>query len=105
MGASSLVLHMLEQPVFGDMSVGDSLQVSDALGACSVLEQMREAPLQFEIFVDRHRAADFTAAGDDTIFGFEYGKQSAFDRQPRQADRVVRGRAPAERTRHVDVNV
>ena len=66
---------------------------------------MGEALLRLEIILDRHRPADLAAAGDGAVLGLEHREQPAFDREPRQADRVVRRRAPAERARHVDVDV
>ena len=58
-----------------------------------------------QIVGDRHLAANLAAAGDLAVLGLEHRKQAGFDREPRQPDRVVRGRAPAERARHVDVDV
>ena len=68
-------------------------------------EQMGEAPLRLQIVLDRNLPADLAAAGDGAVFGFEHREQPALDGEPRQTDGVVRGRAPAERARHVDVDI
>jgi hypothetical protein len=66
---------------------------------------VRESFLRLQIFADRHSAPNLAGVGNNALLGFEDRKQSGLDRQPRKANGVVRCRAPAERTRHVDMDV
>ena len=76
------------------------------ISGCAVLaEQMREAFLRLQIFLDRQLVAYLQHAGDDAMLGLEYREQTGFLRQPRDADGVMRGRAPAQRAGHEDVDV
>src|ERR1700688_2346291 len=95
----------IDQPVFGNMGVAYRLQPRDARVFMAALEQMRKTALQFQIILHRNLAADLAHLRDLAVLGLEDRVETALDRQPRQPDRVVRSRPPAERARHIDLDV
>src|SRR4051812_20090180 len=68
-------------------------------------EEMGKAPLQLQVVLDWHPPPELMTARDFAVFRLEQREQTGFDREPCNLDRVGRRRAPAERTRHVNVNV
>src|SRR6202158_2577830 len=95
----------IDQPVFGNMGVAYRLQPRDARVFMAALEQMRKAALQFQIILHRNLSADLADLRDLAVLGLEDRVQTAFDGKLRQLDRVMRSRAPAQRARHVDLDV
>ena len=93
------------QPVVSRRCCGRRSPASSTRGSRCRREKMRKAPLQLQIFGDRHLAADLALMRDDAVLGFEDREQPALDREPRQLDRVLRRRAPAERAGHVDLDI
>src|SRR5215475_2028035 len=88
-----------------DVVRGDRLQPGNLLLAFFAYEKVREALLRLEIVLDRHSPADLAARNDEAVLGLEHREQAAFDGESREADRVVRGRSPAERAGDVNVDV
>ena len=96
---------MIEQAILGNIAVGDGLYQADALSPLLGRKKMGKTPLRFQIILHGNPPADLLAAGDNAVLGLEQRKQPALDREPRQPDRVVGGRAPAERTRHMNMQI
>ena len=68
-------------------------------------EQVREALLQLQVLGHRHLAPDRRARGDLAVLRLEQREEAGLDGEARELDRVLGRRAPAERTRHEDVDV
>ena len=75
------------------------------LGLAGAGEEMREALLRPQVRFDRHAVADLRHRRDFAMLGFEDREDAGLARQPRQLDRVLAGRAPAQRAWHQDVQV
>src|SRR5450432_2127426 len=95
----------LEEPEALDVAVGDPLNQRESATLGRLGEQMRKALLQPQVVFNRHLAADLGAARDFAVFRFEQWEQARFDREPGDLDGVGRLRAPAQRARHMNVNV
>src|SRR5271169_2790353 len=95
----------VDQPVFSNIGVAYRLQPRDPRVFMAALEQMCEAALQLQIVLHRNRVADLAHLRDLAVLGLEDRIEATLDGQPRQPDSVVRSRSPAERARHVDLDV
>src|ERR1039458_3349067 len=98
-------LRLWHLPVLADVAVGALLNERDDIQFWMDPEQMGEAFLRFQIFLDRQLFAYRQRADLHTMLGLEHREQTGFMRQPRDKDGVVRGCAPAQRTRHKNMNV
>jgi hypothetical protein len=86
--------------------IGDRLQGVDALGVLvSLLEKVGEAPLRPQIVRHRNLAADGMGPGDLAVFGLEQGEQTALHGQAGDADGVVGGGPPTQRTGDENVDI
>src|SRR6516165_833514 len=61
----------LDEAVVPDVSVCDRLQHGDARVLTTIVQQVRKAALELEIFDDRRRAADFSHLCQVAAFRFE----------------------------------
>src|ERR1700688_709258 len=105
MMSSPIPAGRVDQPVVGYVRVAHRLQPRDPRVFVVAFEQMRETALQFQIVLHRNLAADLAHLRDLAVLSLENRIETALARQPRQPDRVVRSRSPAERARHIDLDV
>src|SRR3989338_8693373 len=97
-------LLFLKHAVLADVAVGTRLDSGDHFQHGLGTEQMREAFLRLQIFLDRHLSAYRQRADQFAMLRFEHRKQAGLMRQSRDADGVMRSRAPTQWTRHEDMD-
>src|SRR5512135_845039 len=96
---------LIQQAVLADVAVGYGLQARNHFRMRVLAEQVCEASLRLEVFLYRNLAPDFQYAGHFAVLGLEYREHAGLFGQPRHADGVGRGRSPAQRAGHENLDV
>src|SRR5512137_2519555 len=98
--SSCLALRVVGQPIAADVAVRELLDALDDVESRWILEQVLEALLRPQVLLDRQLLLDLRDVLHRAVLGVEHGKETRLFREARDADRVGRRVAPAERAGH-----